>query len=132
MSEPAVNLVAKLARVTNELMRRLQVQTEEKTAKVAAVEQRAELVVQALLDNDRIEPHQKEAVLKTIRRGDPAVLMDVIVKAAGSRNVKEASHIGQQVPGGQTSSTPSCYIGLKTSTKQASDLAFERRLYGNN
>lgn len=56
--------------------------------------------VQALLDNERIEPHQKEAAAQYL--SDPVKVLEILIKTAGHRNQAEQQTVGKPVaPQGQ-------------------------------
>lgn len=105
----------------------------------AAAEQPA--VVQALLDAQMIEPHQKEAAEKLLKTqaGQLQLLKEaakVVTRLAA--NQKEAADLGVAVDpdtvglSGSTvraeDSLTSPFVGLRTSQKKASDLAYEQKL----
>lgn len=91
-----------------------QMQTE-KDAQDAAIAELIPQAVQALLENERIEPHQKEAAERILR--DPVQAMKVLIKTAYHRNDAERASLGKPVtPAGQqkrASSTTSSYVGAK-------------------
>lgn len=56
--------------------------------------------VKALLDNERIEPHQKEAAERVLQ--DPVKVLEVLIKTANHRNLAEQTAVGKPVvPQGQ-------------------------------
>jgi len=99
---------------------------QEKTAteqKVAALIPEA---VKACVENERIEPHQKEALEKALR--DPARTMELVIKLASHRNAAEMSRLGQPVGETKTAgynpedSVRSGYVGARDGKLKASDL----------
>jgi hypothetical protein len=100
--------------------------------KVAALIPQA---VKALLDNERIEPHQKEAAEKVLR--DPAKALEILIKTAAHRNDAERARLGQPVPangrqktaGSNYSSLSDGYVGRRSSPgEKESDRAFKAGL----
>jgi hypothetical protein len=55
------------------------------------------LAAQALLDNQRIEPHEKEAAASLLR--DPVKVLEILIKTAAHRNDAERTKLGQPVEG---------------------------------
>lgn len=64
---------------------------------------------QALLDNGRIEPTEKEAAVEVLK--DPAKVLEILIKTAQHRNDAERSRIGQPVDG-QTKKASANYNSL--------------------
>lgn len=50
-------------------------------------------VVQALVENERIEPHEKEAAVKVLK--DPVKVLEILAKTAAHKNDAERAKIGQ-------------------------------------
>jgi hypothetical protein len=89
----------------------------EKEAQDTALAELIPQAIQALLENERIEPHQKEAAERVLR--NPVEAMKVLIKTAYHRNDAERAALGKPVtPAGQqkrasVSSTNSPYVGAK-------------------
>lgn len=95
-------------------------------------------VLQQLLDGGLIAEHQKEAAAKIL--ADPAESLKLLGKAAAeltkykTASEKQASTLGQGVddPAAPAStsydSIKSPFVGMRTSQKKASDIAFEKAL----
>lgn len=90
------------------------------------------LAVQALLENERIEPHEKEAAAQVLR--DPTKVLEILIKTAAHRNDNERAKIGQPVDG-QTKKASSynslndAYVGRRSRPGESeADKAFRRGL----
>jgi hypothetical protein len=89
------------------------------------------LAVEALLKNERIEPHEKEAAEKVLR--DPVKVLEILIKTAAHRNDAERAKIGQPVEG-QTkkanyNSLSDGYVGRRSRPAESeADKAFKRGL----
>lgn len=96
---------------------------EEQSTKVASLIPAA---VKACVENERIEPHQKEALEQALR--DPVATMELVVKLASHRNAAELGRLGQPV--GQqkvasydpNTSLTSGYVGARDGRVKASDV----------
>lgn len=100
----------------------LQVQ-ETQATKIAALIPTA---VKACVENERVEPHQKEALEQALR--DPVATMELVVKLASHRNSAELGRLGQPV-GQQKSasydpntSLTNGYVGARDGRVKASDV----------
>lgn len=96
---------------------------EEQAEKVASLIPAA---VKACVENERIEPHQKEALEKALH--DPASTLELVVKLAAHRNAAELGRLGQPI-GQQKSasydpstSLTSGYVGARDGRVKASDV----------
>lgn len=114
-SEKVVDLI-QVTGVIMEKTAKLLADREEQEKKVSVLVPQA---VQALLDNDRIEPHQKEAAEKVLQ--DPVKTLEVLIKTAAHRNGAEQARLGQAVPanghsklGSNYDSTRDNYVGRRT------------------
>lgn len=82
--------------------------------------------VKACVENERIEPHQKEALEKALH--DPVATMELVVKLASHRNAAELGRIGQPVGQQKTASydpnasLTSGYVGARDGRVKASDV----------
>lgn len=82
--------------------------------------------VKACVENERIEPHQKEALEKALH--DPVATMELVVKLASHRNAAELGRIGQPVGQKKTASydpntsLTSGYVGARDGRVKASDV----------
>jgi hypothetical protein len=81
--------------------------------------------VQACVENERIEPQQKEALAKALH--DPVRAMELVIKLAAHRNGAEMARLG--TPVGQktagydpTTSLTSGYVGARDGRLKASDV----------
>jgi len=112
-----------------------QTSQEEKVAKLIP------LAVQALLDNERIEPTQKEAAVAALK--DPARVLEILIKTAHHRSRTEQSHLGHPVDpktkqgsskngsassNGKPNSLSDPWVGRRTGQRKESDVAFLSRL----
>jgi hypothetical protein len=103
-------------------------------AKEAQEKKCAELIplaVEALLKNERMEPHQKAAAEIVLK--DPAKVLEVLIKTASHRNDSERSQLGEPVEG-QTkkasyNSVSDGYVGRRARPSESeSDKAFKKGL----
>lgn len=96
---------------------------EDQQAKIANLIPEA---VKACVENERIEPHQKEALAAALK--DPVRAMELVVKLAAHRNTAEMSRIGTPVGTQKTAgydpntSVTSAYVGARDGRLKASDI----------
>jgi hypothetical protein len=81
--------------------------------------------VEACVENERIEPHQKEALAAALR--DPARTMELVIKLASHKNGAEMARLGTPVATktagyDPTSSLTSGYVGARDGRLKASDV----------
>lgn len=83
--------------------------------------------VKACVENERIEPHQKEALANALQ--DPVRTMELVIKLANHRNTSEVSRLGTPVsPSTKTAgydpshSLNSAYVGARDSRLKQSDI----------
>jgi hypothetical protein len=81
--------VVKLALVTSELMRRLQLRSQEKQASTDQLGKLIPVAVKALVDNGRIYPNQAEKVAEALR--DQVQTVQLLGAVAKHRNGSEAA-----------------------------------------
>lgn len=101
----------------------------------AQAEKLAQLVpaaVEACVENERIEPHQKEALAAALR--DPVRAVELVIKLAGHRNAAEISRIGTPVGATKSAnydpatSLTSGYVGARDGRLKQSDINLFTRL----
>jgi hypothetical protein len=94
----------------------------------AQTEKLAQLIPQAVsacVQNERIEPHQKEALANALR--DPVRAMELVIKLAAHKNAAEMSRLGTPVAEKAASYDPSGsltsgYVGARDGRLKASDI----------
>jgi len=99
MNIEAAQRMLSLVRVTNELMSRLQTKQAREQEVQAQLQQRIPQVVEALADNERILPQEKEAAAKALT--DPLEALRLLENLAKHRTEKEAS-LGEPYGGATT------------------------------
>lgn len=95
---------------------------DEQSEKVAALIPAA---VKACVENERIEPHQKEALAAALQ--DPARAVELVIKLAAHKNAAELSRLGTPVAEkaagyDPTNSLTSGYVGARDGRLKASDV----------
>lgn len=98
---------------------------EEQNEKIARLVPEA---VKACVENERIEPHQKEALAAALR--DPVRAMELVIKLASHRNAAEMSRLGTPVGASATKtagydpskSLTSGYVGARDGRLKQSDI----------
>lgn len=95
---------------------------DEQNEKVAALIPAA---VKACVENERIEPHQKEALAAALQ--DPARAVELVIKLAAHKNAAELSRLGTPVAEKAASYDPagsltSGYVGARDGRLKASDV----------
>lgn len=96
-TNPFAQKLVTFCQVTGELLKRAQAQQEEKRAQEEIVKQRIPEVVNSLVTNERIFPHQKEAVAKGCE--DPGKVLELLRDVAAHRTAGEVEKIGSAVEG---------------------------------
>ena len=82
--------------------------------------------VQACVEHERVEPHQKEALAKAL--SNPVQAMELVIKLAAHRNAAEMSRLGTPVAATKTAgydpanSLTSGYVGARDGRLKASDI----------
>lgn len=106
-------------------------QASEKKSQEKQVDDLIPGVVESLLRNGRIEPHQKDAAVKLLR--NPIKALEILGKTAEHRNDEETARLGSPVAPKTTKSASarggvnSPYVGAKTTDIKDSDrILFER------
>jgi hypothetical protein len=95
---------------------------EEQTEKLARLIPEA---VKACLENERVEPHQKEAIAKALE--NPVRAMELVIKLAAHKNAAEMSRLGTPVATktagyDPSNSLTSGYVGARDGKLKASDI----------
>jgi hypothetical protein len=83
--------------------------------------------VKACVENERIEPHQKEALAKALE--NPVRAVELVIKLAAHKNAAEMSRLGTPVGSSTktagydpTNSLTSGYVGARDGRLKASDI----------
>lgn len=82
--------------------------------------------VQTCVENERIEPHQKEALAKALQ--DPVRAVELVIKLAAHKNAAEVARIGTPVASTKTAgydpagSLTSGYVGARDGRLKQSDI----------
>lgn len=95
---------------------------EEQTEKLAHLIPEA---VKACLENERVEPHQKEALAKALE--NPVRTMELVIKLAAHKNAAELARLGTPVATktagyDPSNSLTSGYVGARDGKLKASDI----------
>jgi hypothetical protein len=95
---------------------------EEQTEKLARLIPEA---VKACLENERVEPHQKEALAKALE--NPVRTMELVIKLAAHKNAAEMARLGTPVATktagyDPSNSLTSGYVGARDGKLKASDI----------
>lgn len=103
----------------------------EKEAQAAKCAKLIPQVAQALLENERIEPHEKEGAEQALQ--DPVRVLEILFKTAQHRNDAERAKIGQPAEGSTKkasyNSMADGYVGRRSRPGETeSDKAFKRGL----
>lgn len=135
MSKTQDEKVLDFIELTGEIVNRSQAMLVEKQATADKCAKLIPLVVQALIEHERIGPHEKEAAEKVLT--DPARVLEILIKTAAHRNSTERTQLGKpaetQKSANNYSSLNDNYVGRRTRPQKAeSDLAFERKLGFNS
>lgn len=137
-SNPAlpVERVLDFVQVTGAIMEKAAAKEAKESAQMTKIAELIPQAVKALLDNERIEPHQKEAAEKVLK--DPVKALEILIKTAGHRNDAERARLGQptQAAGQRTkqgsanyNSLNDGYVGRRSSPgEKESDRAFKSGL----
>ncbi len=131
MSKTHSEKVLDFIELTGTIMEKSSKLVAEKTATDQKCAKLIPAAVNALLENDRIEPHEKEAAAQVLQ--DPAKVLEILIKTAAHRNDAERAKLGSP---DKTEKSASAYNSLKDPYvgrrakpgKSESDLAFERKL----
>lgn len=91
-SDSFARKVVTLCQVTGELLKRAQAYNAEKRAQIESVKQKIPAAVDSLVTNERIFPHQKEAVAKGCE--DHAKVLELLRDVAAHRSAGEIEKIG--------------------------------------
>lgn len=120
--------------ISGSIMEKTAAMVQTKEAQDTQINKLIPTAVQALLENERIEPHEKEAAEKVLQ--DPVKVMEILIKTAAHRNDSERSRLGTPEPtgNGQTkqanyNSLTDGYVGRRSAPGESeSDKAFRRGL----
>ena len=124
--------VLELIEVVGEIEKQASTLYSQKTDQEKKVAKLIPKAVQALLDNERIELHEKEAAEAVLR--DPVKTMEILINTASHRNSAERTKLGQPVANGNEkrasyNSLNDSYVGRRTRPGEAeSDKAYKRGL----
>jgi len=127
--------IVEYIQLTGAVMEKAAALAAEKAAQDEKVQKLIPDAVKALLDNERIEPHQKEAAEKILT--DPVKVLEVLIKTAAHRNDAERAKLGQPVAANGHAKKASAdynsledpYVGRRSRPGEAeSDKAFKRGL----
>lgn len=117
-------------RVTNEAAKRFQDVLEKKAADEASVKSAVPEAIEALVANERIFGHQKEAVAEKIASSHVACI-ELIRDLAKHRNAAELDSIGKPVgQEKQAKASPVTGAAIADHDETASGAAFRERLFG--
>jgi hypothetical protein len=120
--------------LTGEIMKRAQARFEEKRAQDEAIKQKIPEAVDALVTNERIFEHQKEAVAQGCE--DPVKTLELLRDVAKHRTSEEVEKIGSAIDGtgGQVSASPQQPLGGRVANwdDTESGQRFRQRLMGGS
>lgn len=129
---PFAQKLVTYCQVTGELLKRAQALQEEKRAQDQIVKQRIPEVVEALVTNERIFPHQKEAVAKGCE--DPGKVLELLRDVAAHRTANEVEKIGSAVAGngGQVKTASHSPLGSRVANWDETEAGqrYRQRLLG--
>ncbi len=83
-----------LTRLTNELLKRAQVETEKQAAVAARIEAALPATMDAMVEHDRIHPQQRDEVMQKLA-SDPVAAIELLRELSAHRNLTEVDQIGQ-------------------------------------
>jgi hypothetical protein len=117
--------------LTGVIMEKSATMLAEKEAQAKACAKLIPQAAQALLDNERIEPHEKEAAEKALQ--DPKTVLEILIKTAAHRNDAERAKLGQPAEGSTKkasyNSTTDGYVGRRSRPGESeADKALKRGL----
>lgn len=117
--------------VTGALTEKMAEFVTKKEAQENSVNKLIPLAVNALLENERIEAHEKEAAAQILR--DPVKVLEILIKTARHRNDAERAQLGKPTAGlnkkASYDSLSDNYVGRKTRPDEAeSSKAYKRAL----
>jgi hypothetical protein len=105
--------------VTGAIMEKSAEMVRTKEAQDQKIAELIPITVKALLDNERIEPHEKEAAERVLT--DPVKVLEILIKTASHRNATERAAIGQptQVKKASYNSLTDGYVGRRSRPDEA-------------
>jgi len=98
----------------------------EKQAELKKIEELIPQAVDALLENQRIEPHQKEAAARLLL--DPVKALEILIKTAYHRNPAEQASLGTPVPAGGQQKRASANMGKRPIEDSEASRALKSKL----
>jgi hypothetical protein len=109
--------------VTGALTEKMAELVSAKEAQDNSVQKLIPLAVTALLDNERIEAHEKEAAAEVLK--NPVQVLEILIKTARHRNDAERSQLGKPTATKQASDG---FVGNKKKDEPESSKAYKRAL----